>query len=165
MTAVLEAERTVLRGKGEKQQPPQSYDKAVIAPLLPKLPRRMSVRDAARLGKKLLNMLKLAHLDKHAATDTVEDLLDAGADPNASDISGRTTLMVAAKQGRTEIVHTLLYAGARLHAKDVYGRTALDWAKRTVGNERVVAILRKAAVKAARKRKPSGLAGEATESR
>jgi hypothetical protein len=62
-------------------------------------------------------------------TDTVEVLLDNGANPNARfGDEGWTALMVAAEGGRTPTVKLLLEKGADVNAKNNDGQTALMWA-------------------------------------
>ena len=55
----------------------------------------------------------------------VKRLLDAGADPNASDDGGRTPLHFAAQEGSTDAVRLLLSRGAEADLVDSYGNTAL----------------------------------------
>lgn len=52
-------------------------------------------------------------------------LLAGGADVNARDAYGATTLMIAANSGNAEMVEALLAAGADVDAKDELGWTAL----------------------------------------
>ena len=60
--------------------------------------------------------------------ETVQILLDAGADPGFVDNRGRTALMIAAERGHRAIVERLLAAGADPHAVDAEGHTASDLA-------------------------------------
>ena len=53
-------------------------------------------------------------------------LLLNGADPNATDLSGSTPLMLASREGHLEMVRDLLHQRANVNAKDLHGRTALS---------------------------------------
>lgn len=59
----------------------------------------------------------------------VRTLLDAKANPDSTDPSGKTALIYAAFFNKEDIVATLLKAGARRDIKDADGRTALDYAR------------------------------------
>lgn len=52
-------------------------------------------------------------------------VMNAGADPAAATMEGRTPLHVAAYEGNLDAVRLLLQHGAHVHAKDRYGRTPL----------------------------------------
>jgi hypothetical protein len=75
----------------------------------------------------------------NAARDTdaggVRVLVEAGADVNAIDASGRTALMNAAIAGRPDTVRLLLAAGALRYVRDNNGFTALDFAIRGADDE------------------------------
>jgi len=62
-------------------------------------------------------------------TEIVDDLLDNGADVNATasvnDVKGCTALMMAASNGQTEVIKVLLDNGANVNAKMEDGVTAL----------------------------------------
>ncbi|KAK3926707.1 L-asparaginase [Frankliniella fusca] len=58
-------------------------------------------------------------------TASLAALIDAGADPAAATMEGRTPLHVAAYEGNLEAVRLLLQHGARVHVKDRFGRTPL----------------------------------------
>jgi ankyrin repeat protein len=60
--------------------------------------------------------------------ESVAFLLQAGADPNPVDKSGRTPLMQAAEAGEADITRLLLEWGADPSLVDAQGRTALDLA-------------------------------------
>ena len=62
------------------------------------------------------------------AARTIEALVKAGADLNATDNAGRTALHGAASWGWSAAVQTLAEAGANLKAEDNGGRTPLDFA-------------------------------------
>jgi ankyrin repeat protein len=58
----------------------------------------------------------------------VRDLLDAGADPNATGEDGYTPLHHAARRESAEIVRLLLDHGASASLLNRYGATPLDYA-------------------------------------
>lgn len=63
--------------------------------------------------------------------ECVSLLLEAGANPNASNYNNTTVLMYAktnaVKTGDTKIIDLLLEFGADLSQKDIYNKTVLDW--------------------------------------
>lgn len=61
--------------------------------------------------------------------ETVNALLDAGANPKARDKNGSTPLHWAAELGTAETVNALLDAGANPKARNEYGSTPFDLAK------------------------------------
>jgi ankyrin repeat protein len=72
-----------------------------------------------RLDRPLLTLIEQG---KH--TDVLE-LLDRGADPNASDPIGRSALMYAGLNGQTDTMEILIEKGAQINAKDKMGETPL----------------------------------------
>jgi ankyrin repeat protein len=62
------------------------------------------------------------------SSETVQALIDQGANVNAQDDTGQTALMAAASRGATGTVQLLLNKGASVNAKDSTGKTALLWA-------------------------------------
>ena len=72
----------------------------------------------------------------------VTRLLDAGADPDAPNEIGVTSLHLAAYEGRLEVVTLLLDRGADPDARDDFGKTPLDLAEDR-GHDEVAALLRK----------------------
>jgi uncharacterized protein len=63
-----------------------------------------------------------------AAIAVVELLIERGADTNAVDNRGRTSLMIAAERGNAAIIETLLRRGADRTLRDNAGKTACDLA-------------------------------------
>jgi cytohesin len=95
----------------------------------------------ARLADKngVTALLNVAHFnlglvaDGHTPIENLgriaQELLAAGADPNAVRISdGEPPIIEAARHGNVAVIRLLLDAGARLDAKDHYGRTAFQHA-------------------------------------
>ena len=69
-----------------------------------------------------------------------ELLLANGADVNAADLAGVTSLHVAAAYGRIRLVELLLAHGAAVDAKASIGETPLFWAA-SFGQAYVIALL------------------------
>lgn len=104
----------------------------------------VSIRDAS--GEAAGPLLAAAELAK---PDTLEKLLLAGAEVNAS-CYGRRALHSAAARGRSKSVRLLLTKGAEVDPVDGEGRTPLWLAVHTLKTE-VVAILVKAGAEVGRK--------------
>ncbi len=60
----------------------------------------------------------LIYAAKKGHTETVQHLLEKGADVNAKNKHNETALMIATKNRHTEIVQLLLEKGADLNAED-----------------------------------------------
>ena len=77
--------------------------------------------------------------------ELVNTLLDAGADVNAREVRGMTTLMLAVATDRPnpEVIRALLAKGADVNIKSLAGETALDWARK-IGSKPVIDALIKA---------------------
>ena len=73
--------------------------------------------------------------------ETARLLLDAGADPNATQAGGFTPLHSAAQNGNRALVELLLSRGADVAARSDDGRTALSLAEQA-GRQEVVELLR-----------------------
>ena len=65
---------------------------------------------------------------------------------NATDIAGRTALMMASLGGRAEVVRLLIAAGAEVNIRDIYGFTALTMASEK-NHAEVVNILKQTGAK------------------
>ncbi len=75
----------------------------------------------------------------------LEELLRAGADPNAQDDNGWTALHFAAQARALSCVQALLQAGAAVDLRDSHGNTALSTAVfKSRGDGAIIAVLRKA---------------------
>ena len=77
--------------------------------------------------------------------EKVKELLDGGANVNASDQEGHTALMFAAYNGHLEIVRALTESGAIVDQRDLMGRTALLYASSGPFPETVKILLDKGA--------------------
>jgi ankyrin repeat protein len=72
--------------------------------------------------------IKVLYATKTRNVDLLEDLLDAGADPAAVDLMGKTALMYAADNDDFDSSDALLKAGASHSTIDSNGKTALMYA-------------------------------------
>ena len=86
---------------------------------------------------------KLLDAAKNNELDEVREALDAGADVDAMDNDGNTTLHLASNYGHTEIVEKLLENRADVNARNGYWMTALDVAIRK-GHTDIIVLLKKA---------------------
>lgn len=86
----------------------------------------------------------------------VQEALQFGVSPDATDFTGRPILALAAREGHTEIVGRLLMAGATVNAEDLIGFTALHEAARE-GKTEVVARLLEGGADAGHKSKDTAL--------
>jgi len=83
-----------------------------------------NLRDAA-----INSWTPLLHAVHKAQPGSIAALLDAGANPNGTDPSGTTPLMMAAGYGYTDIVNILLARGANPRLAKRNGITAIDLAR------------------------------------
>ena len=73
--------------------------------------------------------------------DIVEILINAGADVEAKDKYGNTTLMLASSFNTPEVVNIFLKAGANVNVKSNNGMTPLINAAKTNRNPKVIDLL------------------------
>ena len=81
--------------------------------------------------------------ERSAPQTMVRDLIDGGAEVNATDADGRTPLMMAVMQGWAGVVTELLAKKAAVNARDHEMRLAIDYADR--GDREIISLLQKAA--------------------
>ena len=86
------------------------------------------------LGRKYGADLQVSALEEKNALEAAKLLLDLGADVNAANEAGQTSLHAAAAIGANGVVRFLVERGARLDAKTRQGRTPLDESLRGVPN-------------------------------
>ena len=79
---------------------------------------------AEELGQELLKECG----QKEINFEKVKELINKGADIEAKDEEGQTSLMWASHRGHGVVVKLLLEKGANVDAKSLSGKTALDWA-------------------------------------
>jgi ankyrin repeat protein len=94
--------------------------------------RGISVNDADSDGHTLLSQaIRYNYRYDHGTGGTlraVKNLLDAGAEVELADVSGRTALSYAASSfGDEAILKVLMDSGARIDSRDIRGRTPLHW--------------------------------------
>ncbi len=86
------------------------------------------LEEAQRLSIKKLNEELITAIKNRATLTDIQEFLDQGADIEACDSQGLTSLMWAAKLGFLDVVNHLIKAGAYIEARDQYGQTALNHA-------------------------------------
>ena len=96
---------------------------------------KLSETEQKELNNSLISASEAGH------TETVNELLDAGADIKAVNIAGMTALIYASTKGHTKIVRSLIKAGADLDAANKYGMTALIGASEAGHTETVKELL------------------------
>jgi ankyrin repeat protein len=99
----------------------------------------------AKLGKKALKEALEEAIEADDATE-IENLLKAGADIEAKDLSKRTPLIAAATKGKVNAIQALLKGKAQLKATDPQERNALSWAAEK-GSPEVIQLLLDAGAK------------------
>ena len=92
---------------------------------LDKLIKLMENKVENTINKELLKKLNLIEESKNGHKETVELLLNSGADPNIQNKFGQTALIMASCEGHTEIIELLLNSGADPNIQNKFGRTAL----------------------------------------
>lgn len=75
--------------------------------------------DQYLIDHQLVNVVKSCQFQK------IEELIRQGADIDAKDYNGDTTLMYATMLGYKDIVKMLISAGADVNIKNIYSNTAL----------------------------------------
>jgi ankyrin repeat protein len=111
------AQRAVVGGP-EVEEAVETGQAQMVATLLGATPERLALRPAMVVAV------------SRGETDLVERLLDAGAEADAFNATGRTSLMLAARNNDTRTMQVLIDAGATVDGPDHYGRTALHHAIR-----------------------------------
>ena len=129
----------VLVGCGESQQstpsPETKPDEPVAEVPAPPPPSEANpaepVAEAAKTKPLAAKAPDISILDaaKAGEIETVKQHLAAGADVDAKDKYGRTTLHAVAVGGSREVVELLIAKGADVNAKYEECATSLDWAK------------------------------------
>jgi len=87
-----------------------------------------------------LEMFSRVRPGGHSHVKVIRMLLDHGADLAASDLHGRTPLMIASSLGYVDIAHCLIEKGADVEQVDIFGTTALNEAVRC-GHDDLASLL------------------------
>lgn len=109
---------------------------------------RSAIRKPAQSGQQDVGeMTALLWAAPENDRETVKELLDAHADPNAQDMRGLTPLILAVTSEDQDlgIVEMLLAKTADVQHRDKNGLTALDWARKW-GSTPIAGLLEKAGV-------------------
>ncbi|NOZ19742.1 MAG: ankyrin repeat domain-containing protein [Planctomycetes bacterium] len=85
---------------------------------------------------------KLRKAAKVGDVERVKQLLDAGADINATDMFSQTALHLAALHGHKDVVQLLIDRGANVNPTDESGATPLNYA-RSKGHKDIAMLLGK----------------------
>ena len=94
----------------------------------PPMKRAATIEDADEIASRDRLLADLFEAVNNDEADEVEELIEAGAEVNSADGSGRTALMRATAAGVAEVVERLIKLGADTSPRDVGGWTALIWA-------------------------------------
>lgn len=76
---------------------------------------------------------------KQGRADLVHELVEAGADPNLTDVNGNNSLVHACLGRQQECIRLLINADVEIDNSNVYGFTAMDY---SVGMEEVITLLK-----------------------
>ena len=104
----------------------QQYEREVASREAPVAQQKKEkLEKAQRLSIKRLNEELVIAVKNRAAVTDIQELLDQGADIDACDSQGLTSLMWAVRLGFPDVVIHLMKAGANKEARDRDGQTAL----------------------------------------
>jgi len=118
-----------------KRGQPQAHDVVcVMTRTLSNHQSELQQLDGPTLDKKLLRMCASARID---SVNEIDQLLEAGANPNIRDVTGQTTVMIAALNVRhsERKCRLLIQAGAKIDipaSKAVDAHTVLQWARERI---------------------------------
>ncbi len=104
----------------------QEYEREVASREAPVAQQeKEELEEAQRLSIKKLNEEFVNAVKNRAVVADIQEFLDQGADIEACDSDGVTSLMWAARIGFIDAVNQLIKAGATIETRDMDGRTAL----------------------------------------